>query len=159
MLLRMCVCVLILFLSSCGGGGPQLTQVSGNVKYKGKAVVNATVIFEPDSSGGTVGAATTDSSGNYKLGSSSGAGVPAGGYSVKITSPVKLVDETDPMKGLERGSKAYEEAYIKASSRPAADAYKTKIDPDAIPAKYGTGSELKQIIEARSSQVIDFDLK
>ena len=159
MLLRACVCVLILFLSSCGGGGPQLTQVSGNVKYKGKAVVNATVIFEPDSSGGTVGAATTDSSGNYKLGSSSGAGVPAGGYLVRITSPVKLVDETDPMKGLERGSKAYEEAYMKASSRPAADAYKTKIDPDAIPAKYGTGSELKQNIEAKSSQVIDFDLK
>ncbi len=158
MLLRVCVCVLILFLSSCGGG-PQLTNVSGNVKYKGKAVVNATVIFEPDTSGGTVGAATTDNNGNYKLGSSSGAGVPAGSYSVKITSAAKLVDDTDPMKGLERGSKAYEEAYMKASSRPAAEAYKTKIDPDAIPAKYGTGSELKQIIEAKSSQVIDFDLK
>lgn len=158
MLLRACVCILILFLSSCGGG-PQLTKVSGNVKYKGKAVANATVIFEPDSEGGTMGAATTDSSGNYKLGSSSGAGVPAGAYSVKITSPVKLVDDTDPMKGLERGSKAYEEAYKKASSRPAEDAYKTKVDPDAIPAKYGTGSELKQIIEAKSSQVIDFDLK
>ncbi len=158
MLLRACVCVLILFLTSCGGG-PQQTKVSGTVKYKGKAVANATVIFEPDGGGGTVGAATTDSNGNYKLGSSSGAGVPADAYSVKITSEVKRVDETDPMAGLVRGSKEYEAAYMKASSRSSEEAYKTKIDPDAIPAKYGSGSELKQIVEAKSSQVIDFDLK
>ncbi len=154
---RAYVCVSILFLASCGGG-PQLTKVSGNVKYKGKAVANATIIFQPDGDG-TVGAATTDSNGDYKLGSNSGAGVPAGAYSVKITSPVKRVDETDPMAGLQHGSKEYEEAYMKASSRPAADAYKTKKDPDAIPEKYGTGSELKQIVEETSTQVIDFDLK
>lgn len=158
MLLRACVCVLILFLTSCGGG-PQLTNVSGNVKYKGKAVANATVVFEPDGGGGTVGAATTDSSGNYNLGSSTGAGVPAGAYKVKITSEVTRVDQTDPMKGLVRGSKEYEAAYMKASSRSSEEAYKTKVDPDAIPSKYGTGSELKQIVEAKSSQVIDFDLK
>ena len=158
MILRVYACVFILFLTSCGGG-PQLTKVSGNVKYKGKAVANATVIFEPDGGGGSVGAATTDSSGNYNLGSSTGAGVRAGAYSVKITSKVKLVEETDPMAGLVRGSKEYEAAYMKASSRSSEEAYKTKIDPDAIPSKYGTGSELKQIVEAKSSQVIDFDLK
>jgi len=85
--------------------------------------------------------------------------VPAGSYSVKITSAAKMVDDVDPFAGLERGSKEYEAAYMKASSRPAAEAYKTKIDPDAIPAKYGTGGELKQIVEKKSSQVIDFDLK
>ena len=158
MLLRACVCVLILFLTSCGGGH-EVTKVSGNVKYKGKAVANATVIFEPDGGGGTVGASTTDSNGNYNLGSSSGAGVPAGSYSVKITSAAKMVDDVDPMAGLVRGSKEYEAAYMKASSRSAAEAYKTKIDPDAIPEKYGTGGELKQIVEKKSSQVIDFDLK
>lgn len=157
MFLRTCVCISILFLTSCGGG-PQLTKVSGNVKYKGQAVANATVIFEPDG-GGTVGAATTDSNGDYKLGSSLGAGVPAGAYSVKIKSKVKLVDETDPMAGLQPGSKEYEQAYMKASSRSSEDAYKTKKDPDAIPEKYNTGSELKELVEAASSQVIDFDLK
>ncbi len=155
---RALICVSMLFVLTSCGGGPQVTKVSGNVKYKGKPVAEATVIFEPDG-GGTVGAATTDSSGNYNLGSNSGSGVPAGAYSVRITSKVKLVDETDPMAGLQPGSKEYEEAYMKASSRSAADAYKTKKDPDAIPAKYGSGSELKQIVEATSSQVIDFDLK
>jgi hypothetical protein len=158
MFLRASVCVSILFLTSCGGG-PQLTKVSGNVKYKGKAIANATVIFEPDGGVGTVGAATTDSSGNYNLGSNLGTGVPAGAYSVKIKSKVKLVDETDPMAGLTPGSKEYEQAYMKASTRSSADAYKTKKDPDSIPEKYDTGSELKQIVEAKSSQVIDFDLK
>jgi len=56
-------------------------------------------------------------------------------------------------------SKEYEAAYTKASGRSSEEAYKTKIDPDAIPSKYGTGSELKQIVEAKSSQVVDFDLK
>jgi hypothetical protein len=136
-----------------------MTKVSGNVKYKGKAVANATVIFEPDGGVGTVGAATTDSSGNYNLGSNSGSGVPAGAYSVKIKSKAKMVEEVDPMAGLVPGSKEYEEAYMKVSTRPSDEAYKTKKDPDAIPEKYGSGSELKQIVEAQSSQVIDFDLK
>ena len=158
MLLRACGCVLILFLTSCGGG-PQLTKVSGSVKYKGKAVANATVIFEPDGGVGTVGAATTDSSGNFNIGSSLGSGVPAGAYSVKITSKPKMVEEVDPMAGLVPGSKEYEEAYMRVSTRSSAEAYKTKKDPDAIPEKYGTGSELKQIVEAKGAQVIDFDLK
>ena len=157
MFLRASVCVSILFLSSCGGG-PQLTKVSGNVKYKGKAVADATVVFEPDG-GGTVGAATTDSNGDYKLGSNSGAGVPAGAYSVKIKSKAKLVNDVDPMAGLVHGSKEYEEAYMKASTRSSQDAYKTKKDPDDIPEKYNSGSELKEKVEAKSSQVIDFDLK
>ncbi len=158
MTLRATVCVSILFLSSCGEG-PQLTKVSGSVKFKGKAVADATVIFEPDGGVGTVGAATTDSSGNYKLGSNLGAGVSAGAYSVKIKSKAKLVNDVDPMAGLVHGSKEYEEAYMKASRRSAEDAYKTKKDPDAIPEKYNSGSELKEIVEAKSSQVIDFDLK
>ncbi len=157
MFLRACVCVSFLFLTSCGGG-PQLTRVSGNVKYKGKAVADATLIFEPDG-GGTVGAATTDSNGDYKLGSNLGAGVSAGAYSVKIKSKAKLVNDTDPMAGLQPGSKEYEQAYMKASTRSAEEAYKTKKDPDAIPEKYNTGSELKEVVEAASSQVINFDLK
>jgi hypothetical protein len=158
MFLRVGLCVSVLFLTSCGGG-PKLTKVSGNVKYKGKAVADATVIFEPDG-GGIVGAATTDSSGNYTLGSNSGAGVPAGAYSVKIQSKVKLVENTSPMAGLEPGSKEYEAAYMKASSSGTkSSSYKTAKDSEAIPEKYGTGSELKQIVEAGPSQVIDFDLK
>jgi len=157
MFLRACVCVSFLFLTSCSGG-PKLTKVSGNLKYMGKAVANATVIFEPDG-GGTLGAASTDSNGDYKLGSNLGVGVPAGAYSIKIKSQAKLVNETDPMAGLKPGTKEYEQAYMKVSTRSSEEAYKTKKDPDAIPEKYNTGSELKEIVEVASSQVINFDLK
>jgi hypothetical protein len=157
MLLRVCLCVSLLLLTACGG--PKLTKVSGNVKYKGKPVANASVIFQPDGGSGSVGAATTDSEGNYKLGSDLGSGIPAGSYSVSIASEVKLVNDTDPMAGLTPGSKEYEAAYMKASSTPAEEAYKKKKDPNAIPEKYGSGKELKETVKDSSSQVIDFDLE
>ncbi len=157
MLLRLIGCLPILLLIGCGG--PELTKVSGTVKYKGKAISNATVVFNPDA-GGIVGAATTDSNGNYALGCSLGAGVPAGAYSVKIKSQVKPVVDTDPMAGLTSGTPEYEKAYMEVSqSSREAKAYRLQKDPNAIPAKYDTGSELKALVDRSSTQVIDFDLE
>jgi len=157
MLLRLIACLPILFLTACGG--PQLTKVTGTVKYKDKPVSNATIVFTPDA-GGVVGAATTDSSGNYAIGCSLGAGIPAGAYSVKIKSQAKPVVDTDPMAGLTSGTPEYERAYMEvAQSSREAKAYRTQKDPDAIPAKYDSGSELKALVDLAATQVVDFDLK
>lgn len=156
MLLRLIGCLPILFLTACGG--PELTKVAGTVKYNDKPVSNATVVFTPDA-GGPVGAATTDKDGKYGLGSSLGAGIPPGAYSVKIKSQVKPIGDANPMDGLTPGSPEYEKAYMEVSqSSRQANAYRTQKDPDAIPAKYDSGSELKALIDASGTQVVDFDL-
>ena len=158
MIRRLVCCLPLLLLTACGG--PNLTKVTGTVKYNDKPVSNATVVFTPDAGTGVVGAATTDSSGNYALGCSLGAGVPPGAYSVKIKSPVKPKQDGNPMDGLTPGTPEYEKAYMEVSqSSRQAQAYATRKDPDAIPAKYDTGSELKALVDSSGTQVIDFDLK
>jgi hypothetical protein len=157
MQLRLLACLSVILLAACGG--PELTKVTGIVKYKGNPVSNATVVFTPDGDG-VVGAATTDSNGKYALGSTKGAGVPAGAYSVKIKSQVKPETDSDPMAGLTPGSPEYERAYMEvAQSSREARAYRTKKDPNAIPAKYDTGSELKALVDRASTQEINFDLE
>jgi len=149
----------LLLLASCGG--PKLTKVSGIVTYKGKPLENVTVQFAPDG-GGIVGAATTDGSGKYDIGSSLGWGIPPGAYSVKIKPQITSAAgaPTNPMAGLTPGSPEYADAYRKAMSgggRPN-DAYKPAKNADGLPEKYQSGI-LKAMVQDVGSQVLDFKLE
>ena len=157
MFLRLIGCFALLMFASCGG--ERLTKVSGTVKYKDKPVANATVVFTPVT-GGITGAATTDANGLYSLSSTLGAGIRAGAYEVRIKSQAKpLSGDTNPMAGLEPGSPEYAAAYKNASgSSRDKKTYKTAVDPNAIPEKYDTGTELKATIDAVSTQTVDFTL-
>ena len=158
MFLRLIGCFALFLFASCGG--ERLTKVSGTVKYKDKSVANATVIFTPNGDGIT-GAATTDTNGYYALSSTLGAGVRAGSYEVRIKSQAKPASaDTNPMAGLEPGSPEYAEAYrnVSGSSRDK-KTYKTAVDPNAIPEKYESGTELKAVVDAVATQTVDFSLK
>ena len=158
MFLRLIGCFALLLFASCGG--ERLTKVSGTVKYNDKLVANATVIFTPND-GGITGAATTDNNGYYSLSSTLGAGVREGSYEVRIKSQAKPASgDSNPMAGLAPGSPEYAEAYrnVSGSSRDK-KTYKTAVDPNAIPEKYESGTELKAVINAVASQTVDFSLK
>jgi len=56
----------MLFVSGCGGGGPELGRVSGTVTIDGKPAANVKVSFTPVD-GGRSSMATTDANGQYEL--------------------------------------------------------------------------------------------
>ncbi|MCU0711687.1 MAG: carboxypeptidase-like regulatory domain-containing protein [Pirellula sp.] len=149
----------IVLLASCGG--PKLTKVSGVVTFKGKPVENVTVQFAPDGEG-VVGAATTDASGKYDIGSSLGWGVPPGSYTVKIKPQITAAAgaSSNPMEGLAPGSPEYAEAYRKMASgagRPN-DQYKPAKSGDTIPEEYQNG-KLKAMVQDVGSQTLDFKIE
>jgi len=158
MFLRLIGCLALLVFASCGG--ERLTKVSGTVKYKDKPVANATVVFTPVE-GGVSGASTTDTNGVYSLSSTLGIGIRAGSYEVRIKSQAKPVSaDTNPMAGLEPGSPEYAQAYMNVSSSSGdKKTYKTAIDPNAIPEKYNSGTDLKAAIDAVPTQTVDFTLQ
>lgn len=74
-------------LSGCGDGRPSLVPVSGKVTINGAPVEGALIGFEPDGIDGysRPSAATTDSSGNFVVGTYDKAdGMPAGKYKVTV---------------------------------------------------------------------------
>ena len=88
-------------------------------------------------------------------------GVREGSYEVRIKSQAKPASgDSNPMAGLAPGSPEYAEAYrnVSGSSRDK-KTYKTAVDPNAIPEKYESGTELKAVINAVASQTVDFSLK
>ena len=100
--------------------------------------------------GGVTGAATTDTNGVYSLSSTLGAGIRAGAYEVRIISQAKPASgDSNPMAGLEPGSPEYAAAHRNASSlNRDKKTPETAVDPNAIPEKYESGTELKASIDA-----------
>lgn len=77
------------FLTGCGSKpeGPQLAAVSGTVKYEGKLLENAQVVFLPDAAGAPPASGTTDKNGRYQLMTRiPGDGAIVGKYRVTITA-------------------------------------------------------------------------
>jgi len=145
---RSASCFLLLVFASCGGSG--LTKVSGKITQKGEPAANVMVIFAPSGTGIT-GAATTDSDGNYQIGSSVGNGLPPGSYLVKLSSSEVGVAESKP--AAETGGR--DSPGESGRSRSPSTQSKSK---SAIPAKYGTGELFKATVEPQWSHSFDFDI-
>ena len=83
--------------------GPKRVQATGTVNYKGQPVEGATVLLSPEGPG-QAATATTDASGQFKLGTKeAGDGAVPGKYKVLIskteTPPQEEIPEDDPRYG------------------------------------------------------------
>ena len=76
-------CGLLAMICAGCGGGPKLYPASGSVKYDGKPLAEASILFIPQ--GGRPSIGTTDASGNYTMTTGGKPGVPAGTYSVTVS--------------------------------------------------------------------------
>ena len=83
----------LLFLTGCGGSGPEIGHVTGTVTLDGRPVEGAMLFFEP-TTGGRSSTALTDASGKYELkyiGDRMGALI--GDHQVRITKSRKTTYE------------------------------------------------------------------
>lgn len=79
--------------------GPELASVSGTVKYRGKPLENALVVFLPDTPGIPSASGSTDTNGYYELMTHApGDGAIVGKYRVTITArgPDKVLPGESP---------------------------------------------------------------
>lgn len=81
--LALAVCSLLATICAGCGGSPKLYPASGEVKYDGKPLADASILFIPQ--GGRPSIGTTDASGKYTLTTNGKPGVPAGTYSVTVS--------------------------------------------------------------------------
>lgn len=97
-------------LLTCGAAGcasksegPELAAVSGTVKYRGKPLENASVVFLPDAQGQLLASGTTDSKGHYQLttrNTNDGALVGKHRVTVTLRGPNKKLPEDQLTTGL-----------------------------------------------------------
>jgi hypothetical protein len=108
--------LLLVLLSGCGGGGPQVAPVSGTVTLDGKPLPNAEVMFVPVG-GGRPSTARTVDGGRYELLFKRGqSGAIVGPHSVRIwvshevvRNPPKIPARYDSQSELRREVKAGED--------------------------------------------------
>ncbi len=88
-------------VAGCGGDGPKLLPVKGNVTADGQALSKGSVRFVPDAAKGNAGkhepAGEIGADGSYTLSTSGKAGAPAGWYKVSVIS----TDPPDSSKPLD----------------------------------------------------------
>jgi hypothetical protein len=120
--------VLALFVAGCGGGGPDLGQVTGTVTLDGTPLADAEVQFQP--SEGAPSNGTTDGSGHYELKfTRDKKGALLGTHTVQIFASTYAEDE---------------------------DGNEFEL-PQKVPARYNTESELTRNVEA-GNNTFDFSL-
>lgn len=88
------LCLSLVALVGCGGGGPHLVAVSGKVTVDGRPVPKAIVTFNPTGAGGSNSLGKTDNEGNYRLEfSQDKKGALVGDYVVEIVT--KKISKSD----------------------------------------------------------------
>ncbi|HWL08674.1 MAG TPA: hypothetical protein VNQ76_09725 [Planctomicrobium sp.] len=94
------VCALLTFLTGCGTKveSPQVTPVSGQVRYRGELLTSGSITFiPPNESSNRPAIATIDKNGQFKLSSfKAGDGVAPGEYRVVISSLLSGPDIDNP---------------------------------------------------------------
>lgn len=135
---------LALVLGCSGSKGPPRGPVKGRVTLGGKAVPNATVVFESKVLGVSQ-TASTDDDGRYEFVAYNAAGLPAGSYKVAVSSGRFLAPGEEVLK-------------IDVTKKPAAAPKKAAA---AIPEKYlkADTSGLTADVKADDNPPFDFDLK
>jgi hypothetical protein len=131
---RRCAVGLLLLLVIAAGCNreklPRLGRVSGTVTLDGQALSDATIVFEPTTSGIPATISRTDASGNYELYYSRGhKGTPPGEYQVRITTYAETAEEAS-----------------------------VSIRKETVPAKYNVKTELKAEVK-RGTNKHDFALQ
>lgn len=107
---RLAACALVLIgAAGCGSKstGPELAQVSGTVKFQGKPLENALVVFFPAEPGIPSATGTTDKNGVYRLMTRApGDGAVLGKHRVTVAArgPDKVLPEGQSATGLPGGN-------------------------------------------------------
>lgn len=138
-------------LTGCGGSGEPIGRVSGTVKFDGKPLPQATVIFQPDG-GGRPSSGFTDDQGQYSLASSPDEqGAKVGKHLVRISTFQSAYDDGKPHPTIPE--KVPDKFNAKAATNPLMtkevadgkntidfdlDSKGTVIQPDAKPTKTGS---------------------
>ncbi len=77
--------LMLLFVVGCGSSdAPSLAEAGGTIKYNGKPLAGANVVFTPDS--GPVAVGTTDDQGRFVLSTHGQPGAAIGNHKVSITA-------------------------------------------------------------------------
>lgn len=140
-------CCLCLF--GCGGDGPELGSVSGQVTMDGKPLPNVLVTFVPDGGGG-VSTGKTDANGKYELGFYERAGALIGKHKVSVTTLQELQDTASELP-------SSDPAYEKQAMGSASDYAKGGV-VERIPARYNSLTEIVKEVTS-GSNVINLELK
>jgi hypothetical protein len=120
-----------LLVAGCGGSGPDLGRVTGEVTLEGQPLQGAEVTFQPTAEGTAPSAGTTDADGRYELMYTFDTkGAVPGEHVVTISTAGTDIDD----QGVEVER------------------------PERVPAKYNTQTVLRKTVKARSN-TIDFDLR
>jgi hypothetical protein len=89
---------LVVAVSGCGSGKPELSPVHGKVTYKGTALPCGTIVFTPDASRGHRGGlarSEIQADGSYSLRTDSGYGAIPGWYRVTVMA-VEMPGSAEP---------------------------------------------------------------
>lgn len=121
-------------LPGCGGGdGPELADAGGTVKYKGKPVPGATVVFMPDSGPAAYGTTGTDGRFTWTTRELTGA----------MVGPGKVAITAVP-------------AYEFKSEQELTSAIVKKMGSSLIPVKYGRSETSGLSVSVKSGEKNDF---
>jgi hypothetical protein len=82
---RLFLIVAVVFLAGCGDGGPRLVKAGGSVKYQGKPLAGADVVFISEE-GSLPSIGRTDEQGRFELKTNGKPGAPMDEYKVAITA-------------------------------------------------------------------------
>jgi len=127
------VALVSLVMSGCGGDGPELTSVKGEVTLDGSPLEGAVVTFNPTAEGGSPSSGTTDAGGAYELMFTyDKKGAMPGDHSVRIS---KMAPSTGEGEGEIEGE-----------------------DVESLPARYNTETTLTATVESGGNS-IDFALE
>jgi len=120
-------CLSVVLLAGCGSSGPELATVSGVVTMDGAPLKHAFVTFVPEAGRPSFGG--TDDNGHYELVYTNDRnGAIAGSHTVRVSTK----RASDPENG-------------------------TKAQPEIVPKKFNTQSQLKKSVEP-GANVIDVEL-
>ena len=124
--------LIVLGLSGCSSGGPEIAYVEGRVTMDGKPLNDATVVFVPEN--GRPSGATTDDDGRFVLNFAQGRkGALPGTCTVRILT---MRDAGQDENG---------------QSVPGR--------PETVPARYNSDSELTFDVQPKTKNVANFDLE
>jgi hypothetical protein len=143
-------CLLCLASFGCGGGGPELGQVTGQVTMDGEPLPNAVVTFSPVE-GGRSSIGRSDASGKYELIYLDRKGATLGEHRVSVTS---APDAAAPAPDIPTDSEEYEKQALGGSLTD----YHNASPTESIPTRYNSETELKETVTA-GANVIDLKLE
>lgn len=123
-----------ILVAGCGGGGdgPELGAVEGTVRMDGQPLEGATVTFQPQQGRPSLG--ETDGDGYYEL------------------------QYTDDQMGAVAGKHRVEISTYREGDPDADDPARQQSQPERVPAKYNTQTELDADVKPGSNPPIDFNL-